>query len=84
MLPGMSGYGICEKVWSEADVPILMLAAAALGFGTRLTTNGQHKGAEILEMQGLPGSVEPMAMIPRAIPGVESILVVGHGSRSMT
>jgi chemotaxis response regulator CheB len=68
MLPGMSGYDICKKVWSEPDVPILMLAAAAPGLGTRLTTNWQHKGAEVLEMLGILDSVEIMAMIPRGCP----------------
>ena len=47
----------------------LMLAAAALGLGTRLTTIWQHKDAEVLELLGIPDSVETMAMIPLGYPG---------------
>jgi len=47
----------------------LMLAAAALGLGTRLTTIWQHKDAEIAALLRLPDNVEAMAMIPLGYPG---------------
>ena len=47
----------------------LMLAAAALGLGTRLTTIWQHKDAEVTELLGIPDDVEAMAMIPLGYPG---------------
>ena len=47
----------------------LMLAAAALGLGTRLTTIWQHKDAEVNELLGIPDDVETMAMIPLGYPG---------------
>ena len=47
----------------------LMLAAAALGLGTRLTTIWQHKDAEVNELLGIPSDVEAMAMIPLGYPG---------------
>ena len=47
----------------------LMLAAAALGLGTRLTTIWQHRDAEVRELLGIPDSVETMAMIPLGYPG---------------
>lgn len=47
----------------------LMLAAAALGLGTRLTTIWQHKDAEVVKLLGIPDDVETMAMIPLGYPG---------------
>lgn len=47
----------------------LMLAAAALGLGTRLTTIWQHKDAEVTALLGIPDNVEAMAMIPLGYPG---------------
>jgi nitroreductase len=47
----------------------LMLAAAALGLGTRLTTIWQHKDPEVAELLGIPDNVEAMAMIPLGYPG---------------
>ena len=40
----------------------LMLAAAALGLGTRLTTIWQHKDAEVTELLGIPEDMEAMAL----------------------
>jgi nitroreductase len=47
----------------------LMLAAAALGLGTRLTTIWQHRDAEMKALLGVPDDVEMMAMIPLGYPG---------------
>jgi len=47
----------------------LMLAAAALGYGTRLTTIWQHKDPEVNALLGVPDNVETMAMIPVGRPG---------------
>jgi nitroreductase len=47
----------------------LMLGAAALGLGTRLTTIWQHRDAEMRALLGIPDGVETMAMIPLGYPG---------------
>ena len=47
----------------------LMLGAAALGLGTRLTTIWQHRDAEMKVLLGIPDGVETMAMIPLGYPG---------------
>lgn len=47
----------------------LMLAAAALGLGTRLTTIWQHKEADVRKLLAIPEDVEVMAMIPLGYPG---------------
>ena len=47
----------------------LMLAAAALGLGTRLTTIWQHKDTDVMDLLGIPDTVETMAMIPLGYPG---------------
>jgi nitroreductase len=57
----------------------LMLAAAALGLGTRLTTIWQHRDAEVMELLGIPDTVEAMAMIPLGYPGGDEHL--GGGKR---
>ena len=57
----------------------LMLAAAALGLGTRLTTIWQHRDAEVMELLGIPDTVETMAMIPLGYPGGDEHL--GGGKR---
>lgn len=46
----------------------LMLAAAALGIGTRLTTIWQHCYAEVAELLGVPEDWEMMALIPMGYP----------------
>lgn len=57
----------------------LMLAAAALGLGTRLTTIWQHKDDEVSALLGIPDTVESMAMIPMGYPGGDEHL--GGGTR---
>lgn len=57
----------------------LMLAAAALGLGTRLTTIWQHKDPEVMALLGIPDTVETMAMIPLGYPGGDEHL--GGGKR---
>lgn len=57
----------------------LMLAAAALGLGTRLTTIWQHKEAEVRKLLAIPEDVEIMAMIPLGYPGGSEHL--GGGKR---
>jgi nitroreductase len=57
----------------------LMLAAAALGLGTRLTTIWQHKDADVMALLGIPDTVEMMAMIPLGYPGGDEHL--GGGKR---
>ena len=47
----------------------LMLAAAALGLGTRLTTIWQHRETEVRALLAIPNDVEVMAMIPLGYPG---------------
>ena len=47
----------------------LMLAAAALGLGTRLTTIWQHRETEVRALLAIPDNVELMAMIPVGYPG---------------
>ena len=47
----------------------LLLAASALGLGTRLTTIWQHRDAEVKELLGLPENVEAIALIPLGYPG---------------
>jgi len=47
----------------------LLLAATALGLGTRLTTIWQHKDAEVRKLLGLPDNVEAFALIPVGYPG---------------
>ena len=42
----------------------LMLAAAALGLGTRLTTIWQHKDDDVRALLGLPEDIDAMALIP--------------------
>ena len=46
----------------------LMLAATALGLGTRLTTIWQHKDDDVTALLGLPENVEAMALIPIGYP----------------
>ena len=46
----------------------LMLAAAALGIGTRLTTIWQHRYDEVAELLGVPENWEMMALIPMGYP----------------
>ena len=46
----------------------LMLAAAALGLGTRLTTIWQHAEKEIRELVGIPDDYSPAALIPLGYP----------------
>lgn len=57
----------------------LMLAATALGLGTRLTTIWQHQDVEVHALLGIPDSVETMAMIPLGYPGGDEHL--GGGKR---
>jgi len=47
----------------------LMLAAAALGLGTRLTTIWQHRETKVRALLAIPDDVEAMAMIPLGYPG---------------
>ena len=47
----------------------IMLAAAALGIGSRLTTIWQHKDPEVRELLGIPETADAMAMIPLGYPG---------------
>lgn len=46
----------------------LMLAAAALGLGTRLTTIWHHCDKEVAEFLGIPDGYEAMALIPIGYP----------------
>ena len=46
----------------------LMLAAAALGIGTRLTTIWQHCYDDVAELLGVPEGFEIMALIPLGYP----------------
>ncbi len=46
----------------------LMLAAAALGIGTRLTTIWQHCYDDVAELLGVPEEFEIMALIPLGYP----------------
>ncbi len=46
----------------------LMLAAAALGLGTRLTTIWQHDYEEVAKLLGIPGDYQAMALIPLGYP----------------
>ncbi|MCI0821006.1 MAG: nitroreductase family protein [Chloroflexi bacterium] len=46
----------------------LMLAAAALGLGTRLTTIWRSAEAEIKELLGIPDDYSPAALIPLGYP----------------
>ena len=46
----------------------LMLAAAALGMGTRLTTIWQHCYDEVADLLGVPDDWEMMALVPMGYP----------------
>ena len=46
----------------------LMLAAAALGLGTRLTTIWHHKDDEVAELLGIPDDFEAVALLPLGYP----------------
>ena len=46
----------------------IMLAAAALGLGTRLTTIWHHKDDEMAELLGIPDDMEAMALLPLGYP----------------
>ncbi len=46
----------------------IMLAAAALGLGTRLTTIWHYKDAGVAEQLGVPDDAEAMALIPLGYP----------------
>lgn len=46
----------------------LMLAAAALGLGTRLTTIWAHAESEVKELLGIPDDYSPVALVPVGYP----------------
>jgi nitroreductase len=46
----------------------MLLAAAALGLGSALTTLGAHAGDELRALLALPEHVEPSAVIPLGVP----------------
>jgi nitroreductase len=48
----------------------LLLAAAALGYGSALTTLASFAADDVRAVVGLPNGVEPMALIPIGRPAV--------------
>jgi nitroreductase len=64
--PGAAGSSLFPAVQN------LLLAATALGLGSALTTIATYAADELRELVGLPGEVDPVAVVP-----------LGHPSASM-
>ena len=65
---GTRALGMVQAASIYPAVQNLMLAAAALGLGTRLTTIWHSAEAEIKELLGIPDDYSPAALIPLGYP----------------
>ena len=65
---GAAALDIVRAASIYPAVQNLMLAAAALGLGTRLTTMWHHAEDEVRELLGIPADYSPAALIPLGYP----------------
>ena len=65
---GTRALGMAQAASIYPAAQNLMLAAAALGLGTRLTTIWHSAEAEIKELLGIPDDYSPAALIPLGYP----------------
>jgi len=64
---GDTGAGTSRRALPSSVLPAvqnLLLAAAALGYGSALTTLATMAGHELRSLLGLPDGVEPLAVVP--------------------